>query len=935
MPSPSLKILDDLVPEIKGEIDISLPTRVAYSYSACIYRILPLAVIKPRDPTDVAKVIRYASDSGFPVTARGGGSGVAGHSVGSGIILDFSCYMHKIIEQEENWVLVEPGVVLDSLNAYLAIRGKKFAPDPSSSAYCTVGGMLANNSSGAKGLKYRSTREHVVDLEVVTAEGEIVWLSSFSSWKEAKIVQLAPVFSHHKKDIEEAKPKVSKNSCGYDLWDVRQNGELDIKQLIVGSEGTLAIVTRAKLKLIDIPKISQVFLFYFDTLKEAVSAVPALREKNPSAIEVMDERFLKIVRNSCPELKELIPSQNSCLLLIEVEANDTGELREKSEDIERIGRNGGAYQIVTATDESTAKKLWKIRKAGSPIISSVRGSKRPIRFVEDVIVPPENLAEFTEEFMGILRRYDCEAPVIGHAGDGNLHVNPILDLSDPAIKTTIKKVADDVYSLVDKYHGSLTAEHGVGRLRSPYLERHYGKKIYDIFLAIKNVFDPKGILNSSVIIGNDDITANLRFESSAKKFFQLPYFDIRETLNRCHGCGECRQFCPSYEVFRSEEYSPRGRINIVRGAIDGPLNIESLKSDENLANLLSACLICDRCASACSSEVYVSSLVATLKGKMVPKGLQKYRDKLLANPRKGMFSISKIRSLISPRSKETIEFLASNGALNKLFCALTALNPDKPLSIPQGVNLKRIAPFFMQEEGEEIVYFPGCFATFIDPIGTGKSLFFVLKSMGYKPIVPSFACCGMPFFASGDIERAFSTLASVCAQLEKTAPLTIITSCPSCAQMLRGEIIEIPQAVKLRERVQSAESFMAKIISGEIVLPHPPVFAPVEMSVVLQKPCHQTFEDMEAMKKILQEIPTLQITALPDVCCGMGGVAGLKKENRDFSAKVSERLVDKFKKVQSEVIVSVCGSCRVGLSKFAVNYHPLLLIAKSMGFKGN
>lgn len=934
MPSPSLKILKELAPEIEGEIDISIAARTAYSYAACIYRILPLAVVKPRNSTDVAKVIKYAAERRVPVTARGGGSGVAGHSVGAGIILDFSCHMNRITAHSDNWVEVEPGAVLDTLNKFLAPFGKKFAPDPSSGKYCTIGGMIANNSSGAKGIKYGSTRRHVIDLEIVTADGEVTWVES-SPWKAVKSAQLSSVLENNKKEIESAAPKVTKNSCGYDLWSAIQSGGVDINQLIIGSEGTLAVVTKAKLKLTAVPRFSRSILLYFNNLREAVSAVPLLRETSPSAIEVMDAGFLKLVRTFGAEFKELIPSQESCLLLIEVEADGEEELREKTTRVEEAGRRCGASQTITAKDDAEADKLWRIRKSGSPIISSMRGTKRPLRFVEDVIVPPENLADFTGEFMEILGKYHCEAPVIGHAGDGNLHVNPILDLSGKSLQSTIKKVADEVYSLVDRYRGSLSAEHGVGRLRSPYLERHYGKKIYDIFVAVKYTFDPKGILNPSVIIGNGDITDNLRFDVRTRKFFQAFSLDLMEPLNRCHGCGECKEYCPSYEVFRSEEFSPRGRVNITRAVVDGPLNIESAKNDEKLAQVLSLCLGCGRCHTACSSEVFVPLLVSHLKGKIILKGAKKYRDGLLTDSRKGMFTISKLRSMISPVSREHIEFIKPDSGFNKLFYRFFALNANKPLPIPQGLNLKSIARFFVQDKGEEVVYYPGCFATFIDPVGTGESLLFVLKSMGYRTIIPDFGCCGMPFFAAGDINRAYNALVGVTTQLAKTYPSTIITSCPSCARMLKGEILEIQQAEQLQERVETAETFIAKIISGKIMPPRPPMFTPLEMSVLAQKPCHQAAGDMENMIKILRKIPALQVTALPDICCGMGGVTGLKKENREFSAEVSAQLTDELRKAHEEVMVSVCGACRVSLAPFCTSYHPLLLIARAMGFKGN
>jgi len=918
------QIKKDLSAEIRGDVVIDDAVRHVYATAACIYRIMPLAVVRPVDAEDAARTVKYAAENSIPITPRGGGSGVAGHSVGPGIILDFAPYMRSILSEGRDWVEAQPGVVLDKLNAHLAAAGRRFAPDPSSSAYCTIGGMVANNSGGARGIKFGSTRHHVIGLEIITSDGEIVRTDSGQERINAYRRSLSKILKRNQSVIDEKRPRVTKNSSGYDLWgSAGDDGNIDLAKLMVGSEGTLAVVTAARLSTVPLPARKGAVLIAFESLERAVEAVPSLRETDPSAMELLDDCFLELVRGHRPDLVSLLPGRGRCLLLVEQEVSEGEDLESRIASVKAAARKAGAEDVNVAADPEGVARLWMVRKAGSPIIYGMKGPKRPVRFVEDMVVPPGRFAEFVGKFQEILKKYDCEAPVIGHAGDGNVHVNPILDLGDPAGRRTLRRVADEVYSMVSDFGGSLTGEHGDGRLRAPYLKNHFGE-LYGVFGEIKRLFDPKGVFNPGVMLDDGEITDNMRPEPVfVETGGEIDRPAVREYISRCHGCGLCRSVCPVFEVTGAEEFSPRGRVMLAKAVGQGVAPVGILKEDDNVAGMLGLCLGCHRCDEGCPSGVNPPAVICRSMedaGSIKEKGLT---GLLLNDPRRWMPLVSRAGAFGG--------LLQRLGGSSEFLLRFVGINPG--VRIPQVAHpsLKRVAHDYKLDNSRfGALYFPGCYAVFIDPAGVGAASLRALEAVGVDVGIASFACCGLGLLARGDRVGAMKRLARVLDDIGLFGgDVPIITSCPSCEMMLKGRAFGLepmPGQEDIARRVVGIERFLADRLEGRTP-------APLDMGfkAAYHVPCHlKHVGDVEAAPELLRRITGLELEMLPDACCGMGGTFGMKYRNRKIYDKAGETIREAIRKSDAQVVLTDCGACRNAFEAVKRTAHPISLVARAL-----
>lgn len=930
------QIEKELAGEIRGDIVTDDAARHVYATAACIYRIMPLAIARPRDTEDVAAIVRYAADNGIPITPRGGGSGVAGHSIGPGIVIDFAPHMRSILSVGDDWVEVQPGVVLDKLNARLAKIGKRFGPDPSSGAYCTLGGMIANNSSGARSIKFGSTRRHIIDLEIVTASGEIVNTDSMSNNVRARHAvplrsdgwlgeiqnNLSRLIESNREIIDSRRPKVTKNSSGYELWDIiASNGAIDPARIIAGSEGTLAVVTKARLKVVPLASHVGVTLVAFDSLERAMSAAPLLRESDPSAIEILGDTFLDLLRKYRPDMAGMLPPPGCCMLLVEIEAVTRDELESKLEKVSESALKAGSSSLESASDKTGAARLWGLRKAGSPIIGSIPGPKRPTRFVEDMVVPPERLSDFVQKFAAILRKHDCMAPVIGHAGDGNIHVNPILDLSDPAASKKLERIAGEVYSLVGDFDGSLSGEHGDGRLRAPYLRNHFGG-LYGVFGEIKYLFDPKGILNPGVIIGDGKITDHMRpapflidmAENAGDSF-------SRERILRCHGCGLCRSVCPVFEITGADENSPRGKIALAGSIARGNIDAGIAAKDPAARRIFELCLSCARCEAGCPSLAHPCVEASYFRSRLAQPSSIQLIDNALRNPRAWMPVIARMG-----RSGEIMQSGAGRFLESEFVARTFGVNPEISPPKIQTTSLNKLAEKYASSGLDcDAIYFPGCHAIFIDPVGTGIAAIRALEAVGLKVSIPTFACCGLPRIVSGDIEGARAALWNAIQPLLNDREIPIVTSCPSCEMILKGEIFhsELPELRNISSRVVGVESLLWKMLGNKNLKPlDKPLKAALHFS------CHQRQSgNLENVADVLEKIPGLELEILPDACCGMGGTFGMKYRNREIARETGKDLFEALRKSGAGIVLSDCGVCRTAISKVKPAAHPISLIA--------
>jgi FAD/FMN-containing dehydrogenase len=503
--------LAELQPRIQGELLLDDDSRRRYSFAECVYRIPPRGAVLPASGEDVLAVLDFARRDGVPVTARGAGTAVAGQTLGSGLILDFSRHMNRLLEvdPEGKRARVEPGIVLADLNRKLAPSGLRFAPDPASGDVCTLGGMIANNAGGPRSVRYGSTREQVVSLRAALADGEVIQTrvlersdprGSAEGRQVAMARTLAGWVDAERGSVAAVAPAVKRMSSGYDLLGAVNPERVDLARLLVGSEGTLAITLEAHLSLSPLPKATAVALVHFRDLEAMGEGVLVALRHAPSAVEAMDRSFLDLIREAGRAEARSLPAVTEAILILEVEGESAAGAAATLDRIEKdLVGSGLAAGMIRGLDEESRKRLWEIRKAASPILAARGGARRSTRFIEDACVPTGKLPAFFREVRRFLREQRLEGAVFGHAGDAILHVNPFLDPSDPGVGARMERIAAEYAELVLSLGGALSGEHGDGRLRTPLLSRAFGG-VVEIFRKVKVLFDPGNLLSPGIKI---------------------------------------------------------------------------------------------------------------------------------------------------------------------------------------------------------------------------------------------------------------------------------------------------------------------------------------------------------------------------------------------------------------------------------------------------
>jgi FAD/FMN-containing dehydrogenase len=517
----------DLRGEMDGEILTDEASRNAYSTAACIYRIKPLAVAVPRSIEDVQRVLRYAHEYEVPLIPRGGATSLAGQAVGFGVALDCATHFKGILEinREEDWVRVQPGVVLDDLNATLRASDKFFPPDPASSDRCVVGGMISTNASGAHGLKYGATKDHVLALTVALPNGEVAEF-------EAKANELKPrtqvpsgsataiersleaLILEKKTLIYQKYPKVQKNSCGYNLIDAVRADGVDVTRVLTGSEGTLGVIVEAKVRIGDRPAARATGLAYFRTHDAMAEAVLASLPLHPAAVELMDKTLLDLAHGRSDKIQLFLEEGAEALLLFEFEAEDQSLAEEQLENLRKLLTDQLHLAFAFRVNPENLGSLWEVRKEATHILEELQTRTRKASFIEDVTVPVESLPDYLRGLAWILRSHGISYSIYGHAGVGNVHCEPFLDLSRADHRSLLDLIANEVFEFAISLGGTLSGEHGDGFVRTPFLERLYGRELYSLFHSVKELFDPRGILNPGKIIGlqGESIAHDLKME---------------------------------------------------------------------------------------------------------------------------------------------------------------------------------------------------------------------------------------------------------------------------------------------------------------------------------------------------------------------------------------------------------------------------------------
>ena len=908
-------LLHDLQKRISGEVRFDDMTKMLYSTDASIYEIEPLGVVLPKTPEDAIATVEICGRYGVPVLPRGGGTALAGQAVGRAIHLDLSKYLNKVLEvnTKERWARVQPGIVLDELNAELRPHGLWFAPDVSPSNRATLGGMMGNNSSGARSLIYGRTMEHVLEMKVVLSDASTITTRTLADAElEAKLRATGlegdlyravhRLATTHREEIIRRYPKIMRRVGGYALDEFVNGKPFNLSRILVSSEGTLAATLEAKINLEPRPKPTEtaVMVVHYRDMFEALESTMEIVSTGPSAVELVDKYILELTRTSLEYARQMTFVQGSpgALLLVEYYGSSRQELAAKLDRLEaHLRRQGIGIAFTRAMSPEDTQKVWKVRKAGLGLLMAMAGDKKPIAGIEDTAVPPERLAEYIRRLDEMVRTHGAENAYYGHASVGCLHIRPIIDLKRVAEVEKLRSIAEKVCELVMEYGGANSAEHGDGLARSCFNERIFGPTLYQAFRELKRTADPKNIMNPGKIVDAPPMTENLRYggkyrAKQVKTFFRYGReggFD--RAIEMCNGAAVCRKklegtMCPSYMVTLEEEHSTRGRANALRAAISGHLPEEALTSPR-MREVFDLCLQCKGCMAECPSNVDM----AKLKSEFLALYQEQHGTPLRARLFGNIEELNRLGSAFAPVSN----WVARSAPARWFF--------DRVLGIDQRRQLPPFASqtfdrWFAARNGGRpapirgpVVLFNDCYMTYNYP-EIGKAAVRVLEAAGFEVILVEKKCCGRPMISKGLIRDAKENAEYNVDRLSGYAARGIpIVGCePSCILTFRDEypdLVDDPRAATLAKHTFMIEEFLVGLHErGALNL----AFTHGSRSLLFHGHCHQkALVGSGPSLQILRLLPGTTVEEVDSGCCGMAGSFGYEKEHYELSIAIGDR----------------------------------------------
>jgi len=933
----------ELKSRIAGDVLADELNRAAYSSAACLYRLMPLLVVQPRQREDVQICVDFAKEKGIPIIARGAGTGRAGQGIGEGIILDFVKYMNKILEvdSQKQWVRIQPGLILGKLNQFLKPHKKFFPIDPSTADYCTLGGMIANNSSGPHAVKYGATRDYVISLEMVTAQGDIMKTGPRSG-KDIAILPkdnlekriyttVAEIIERYQMALQEERPYTTKNSCGYDLWQVKKDDVLDLTPLLVGSEGTLGIFTEAWLRLVNLPGQTHSALIYFHSLDTVGQATEEILKFSPTMLEIMEKQIIDLARDKYPEMRPYLPEGIEATLFIELEGSLEKELHEKMKMIQMqlIEEKKLAWAMREAQDAREREMLTKVRSVSGPILNKVKGPKKPTAFIEDAAVHPSRLGEYIAGLREIFKKNQAEASIYGHAGDGNLHVMVFLDLRKAEDIAKMERIAAETYELVWRLKGTISGEHGDGLLRTPYVPKQF-PRLYSAFREVKNLFDPQGLFNPGRIVGEDPalISKNLKWGTDYQPQLTKSPFDdelLRTEVESCHGCGKCRSYCP-VALATNEEYAlGRAKAVLLRELISGRLPAERFLASPELKRIMDQCINCQRCLTECPTGVDIPWIALQARAHFINKHGLRWADKLVADTHLSC----RLGSSFAPLSNLALHWPPTRALLE------ATLGIDRRRKLPNfsPQNFRQIYNGSFPAN-KQVAYFLSCSANYNDPEGEALAVQEVLKYNGWGMEIPDFECCGIARFSAGDLSSplkgAEKNLQILHSLVEKGR--SIVFSEPSCALMVKKEyprLINHADYAKIGQQCWEIHQFLYQLKQkGELNTN----LGEISLSVGYHNPCHlRALGVLREPVEILKLIPGLKIKVFQDKCCGLAGTFGLKKKYFDLSLEIGRPLLEEICQSGVDVVATSCPACAMQIFQGTgiKTIHPIILLKEA------
>jgi len=975
------RIEEDLRGLLKGDVRCDDVFTQLYASDASIYELRPAGVVRPRTVDDVVATVRYASENNLAIHARGAGSGLAGESLGRGLVMDFSRYFRRVVADEGDRVRVQAGVVHDSLNRFLARSGRLFGPDPAMRSVTTIGSVIAIDSGGSHWPRYGSARQHVEELQIVLADGSVhrVGRHSIHAFATAEpgesnaddlrlqnlVQSVAGLINRHQRTINERRPLSAVNRSGYRLDDVIQNGHLDLARLLVGAEGTLALVTEATVTVDPLPAYRGCALLLFESLDKAAHAVTTIAQLEPAACDLMDRRHLSLARETDVRYELLIPGETEAMLLIEFHADTRNELRDKLDHVVDLiqFQAGLAAASYVAEDEADFQLYWGLAQRFVPTLYRTQGASRPTPCVEDIAVPLEGLPIFLRHMQDVLKRLQVTASMFGHAIQGQLHIRPFLDLSSTDDLRTMEELAAELYEQVWLLRGTISGEHGDGLSRTPFLAKQYGPLV-NVFRELKRIFDPQGLLNpgKKVPLAPSRITQNLRPAGHASAATALhspaaapnenghPHRLIELQLDwneaemaaaarACNGCGACRatspeiRMCPINRMNTREEASPRAKANLVRGLLAGQLPEDTLLQDvcKDVADL---CVHCHMCRLECPANVDIPKLMLEAKAAYLATNGQSLHAWLLARV--------DLLARFAGRFSGIANWAIGNPQARWLLEKLTGIAQSRKLprlarrSFLQQSALRRLnhPP---RTAGDKIVYFVDTFANHFDT-QLGEAFIAILRHNGVAAFVRNDQLqSGMPMIACGAVEAARAIAAENVAMLAESVRqgYTIVATEPSAVLALTHEYPTLldndEDALAVAQHTQEACHYLWHLhLRGKLKLN----FAPQRLSIGYHVPCHLRALGIGApAENLMRLIPGLRVQRLEKGCSGIAGLWGLSRENYRTSLRAGFDLIATMRDGSFQIGSTECSTCKIQMEQGSTKptVHPIKLIALAYG----
>ena len=936
-------ILNDLQSHLGADHAVAdQMSRILYSTDASNYQIMPLAVTFPRCADDVVAVHETARKYGVPVLPRGGGSALAGQAVGEAIIMDFTRHMRRVraVNAETRTVDVEPGMILGTLNGQLAPLDLMFGPDPASAERAAIGGIIGNNATGAHSIRYGMTADHVARLQVVLANGELVWLDNSTAALNQIRSTVSDLVAEHSAQITARYPKTWRTVAGYAL-DKIDPDDVNLNWLLCGSEGTLATVVRAELQLVESPKITnkRLALAHFDSLRASLEATPRILELEPSAIELMDKFLLDKTREAAGYRDRLtfVDGDPAAILVIEFVGMEK-ELDAKIADLKAQLRRLGFQGAVTVA-ESPAQQadVWTVRKAGLGLMMSERSPAKPVSFVEDAAVPVEKLADYISDVERIIYDNDTTYAIYAHASAGCLHIRPLIDLRTIKGREQYRTIADGVAATVKKYQGTITGEHGQGLVRGEFSEYLFGADLMDAFRQVKRAFDPDNMMNPGKIIDSPpmDSAELLRYSPDYQVIDVQTRFDwsadngFAGAIEMCNGAGVCRKegagtMCPSYQATLDEAHSTRGRANALRAAISGRLPDDL--GNAAVKDVFDLCLSCKACASECPSSVDVAKLKSEFLATWHDKHGIPLATKVFGN-------IHRVNRLAGKFPKLS-NFMLKH-PLGKLGADLLGIPTDRPL--PQFADRRFSAERYPQHANPDAILIVDTFTEWNHP-EIGAATMTLAGRLGLSVNVrhlPDQGCCGRPAISKGLLDSAKDMAhANVLALYRQQPEVPYIFIEPSCLSAFTDDYPSLVDpgiqaaAGSLAARCISVEQFFAdKLAKKADAL----AWRTGGVRILLHGHCHQkALWGTADTLKLLQSIPGADVAEMNTGCCGVAGSFGY--EHYELSMKIAEdRLLPTIRENADAHIAAPGTSCRAQIHDAGYQaQHPIEIVLAAL-----